>query len=42
MNYVEDFKGAIRAHGLIPPSTFIPGKIQRIDCADKRKGNKDG
>jgi len=42
MNYVEDFKGAIRAHGLIPPPTFIPGKIHRIDRVDKRKGHKSG
>lgn len=42
MNHTEEFKDTIRSHGLIPPSVFALGKIQRIDCADRRKGNKDG
>jgi len=42
MNNVEDFKDAIRAHSLIPPSVFTPGKLHRIDRADKPKEHKPG
>lgn len=41
MNYIEEFADAIRAYGLIPPTTFIPGKIHRIPGVGKHKGNRD-